>query len=148
MSYFKLAEMVSGVGVTAVGLLGIIAAFLLPARSETVTISRNGQYIGQYQQNVWLLQELGTLRAASILATVGILAIIVAIASLLHVTQRLPIDLAALWGATLLLVGTVSITSQWTTYLFLPTAFLAVVAAVMATIYQLLSGNRKTPASP
>ena len=148
MGYFKRAEMVSGVGVGAVALLGIIAALLLPVQSDIVTTYRNGQLIGQHQQNVWLLQELGTLKGLSILATLGALAIVVAIAALLHVAQHLPIDLAALWGAALLLAGVVYITSRWTSYLFLPCALLAALAAVLATTYQVLVTNRKTPMPP
>ncbi len=148
MAYLKRAEMVSGIGVGAVAVLGIIAALLLPVHSDIVTTYRNGQSLGQHEQSVWLLQELGTPKAAGLLATLGALAIVVAMTSVLHARQNLPIDLAALWGATLLLVGAVYVASTWTSYLFLASAFLAILAAVLAIINQLTSTNRKTPAPP
>ena len=148
MAYLKRAEMVSGIGVGAVAVLGIIAALLLPVHSDIVTTYRNGVSLGQHQQSVWLLQELGTPKAAGLLATLGALAIVVAMTSVLHVRQNLPIDLAALWGATLLLVAAVYVASTWTSYLFLASAFLAILTAVLAIINQLISTNRKTPAPP
>jgi len=148
MSYLKRAEMVSGVGVGAVGLLGIIGAFLLPVRTNNITLSQNGQIVGHLQQNVWLLQEVGAPKAASMLATLGVLALVVAIAALLHVSHHLAIDLAALWGTAALLVGTVYITSSWTSYLFLPAALLAVVSGVIASIYQVRSRNRNPSSRP
>jgi hypothetical protein len=150
MSYFKRAEMVCGIGVGAVGILGIIAALFLPVQTQSVTIYQNGQFIGHRQDNVWLVGEVGTRRALSILATLGVLAIIVTVASLLHASHHLPIDLAALWGVALLLVGTVYVTSTWTSYLFLPTALLAAMTAVLATIYHLQSSRptRKTKEPP
>jgi hypothetical protein len=150
MSYFKRAELVSGIGVGAVGIVGIIAALLLPVGSESVTLYKNGQFIGHQQENIWLIGELGTPRAASILATLAILAIIVTIASLLHASHHLAIDLAALWGVALLLVGSVYVTSTWTSYLFLPTALLAAITPVLATIYHLQSSRppKKTQEPP
>jgi hypothetical protein len=141
MSYFKRAEIVSGIGVLAVGILGIIAALLLPVHSESVTLYQNGQFIGHRQENVWLIGEVGVPRAASMLATLAILVLIVTIASLLHASHHLTIDLAALWGIALLLIGTVYVTSTWTSYLFLPTALLAAITPVLATIYHLLSSR-------
>jgi hypothetical protein len=51
------------------------------------------------------------------------------------------VDLAALWGIALLLIGTVYVTSTWTSYLFLPTALLAAITLVLATMYHLLSSR-------
>jgi hypothetical protein len=84
------------------------------------------------------------------LATLAILALIVTIASLLHASHHLTIDLAALWGIALLLIGTVYVTSTWTSYLFLPTALLAAITPVLATIYHLLSSRppKKTEEPP
>jgi len=129
-------------------LLGIVMAFLLPIRSDTVTTYQNGQFLGRTQQNVWFVQELGLARSAAILATLLALAVVVTIAVILHCSQRLPVDLAALWAATLLLIGTVYVTSTWTTYLFWPTALVATVAALAASVYQILGSRpprRPTP---
>jgi hypothetical protein len=141
MSYFKRAEIVGGIGVLAVGILGIIAALFLPVHSESVTLYQNGQFLGHRQENVWLIGEVGVPRAASMLATLAILALIVTIASLLHASHHMAVDLAALWGIALLLIGTVYVTSTWTSYLFLPTALLAAITLVLATMYHLLSSR-------
>ena len=148
MSYLKRAEIISGVGVAATCLLGILMALLLPVRTQTVSVSQSGQLIGRVQQNVWFVQELGTSRAAGILGMLGVLAVVAAIAALFHASNRLAVDLAALWGATLLLVGTVYATSTWASYLFLPPALLAVCSAVVATIYQIAASRPRRPNSP
>jgi CBS-domain-containing membrane protein len=121
--------------------LGIVMALIFPVRSYTVTTVQSGQFIGHTQQNVWFVQQLGLARAAAILATLLALAIVVTIAVLLHSAGRLPLDLAALWAATLLLVGTVYVTSTWANYLFWPTALVAVIAALVASIYQIVSSR-------
>jgi len=146
MSYLRRAELVSGVGACAMALLGIAMAFLFPIRSTTITTYQNGQFIGRTQQNVWFVQQLGPARSAGILATLLALAIVVTLAVLLHSAQRLPVDLAALWVATVLLVGTVYITSTWTSYLFWPTALVATIAALVASVYQIASS--RPPRSP
>jgi hypothetical protein len=148
MEYLRRAELVSGVGASGMALLGIVMAFLIPIRSNTVSTYQHGQFLGSTQQNVWFVQELGLARSAAILATLLALAVVVTIAVLLHCSQRLPVDLAALWAATLLLVGTVYVTSTWTSYLFWPTALVSVVAALAASIYQILASRpprRPTP---
>ena len=122
-------------------LLGIVIAFIFPIRSDTVTTYQGGQFIGREQQNVWFVQEVGLPRSLAILATLLALAVVVTIAVLLHASQRLPVDLAALWAAAVLLVGTVSVTSTWTSYLFWPTALVAIVAALVASVYQIV-GSR------
>jgi hypothetical protein len=148
MSYLKRAEIISGVGVAATCLLGILMALLLPVRTQTVSVSQGGQLIGRAQQNVWFVQELGNSRAAGILGMLGVLAVVTAIAALFHVSNGLAVDLAALWGATLLLVGTVYATSMWASYLFLLPALLSVCSAVAATIYQFAASRPRKPNSP
>jgi hypothetical protein len=148
MSYLKRAEIISGVGVAATCLLGILMALLFPVRSQTVSIYQSGQLVHRVQQNVWFMQELGTSRAASILGMVGVLAVAVAVAALFHASNTLAVDLAALWGATLLLVGTVYVTSMWAGYLFLPSTILAVCSAVVATIHQIAASRPRKPPSP
>jgi hypothetical protein len=122
-------------------LLGIAIALLFPIHSNTITTYQNGQFIGRTQQNVWFVQELGPARSAGILATLLALAIVVTIAVLLHSAQRLPVDLAALWAATVLLLGTIYVTSTWTSYLFWPTALVATIAALVASVYQIASSR-------
>ena len=148
MTYLKRAEIISGVGVAATCLLGILMALLLPVRTQTVSTSQGGQLIGRVQQNVWFVQELGTSRAAGILGMLGILAVVAAIAALFHASNGLAVDLAALWGTTLLLVGMVYATSMWASYLFLPPALLAVCSAVTATIHQIAASRPRKPNPP
>jgi hypothetical protein len=145
MSYFKRAEIVSGVGVTATALLGVLMALLFPVHTQTVSIYQSGELVGRAQQNVWFMQELNTPRAASILGMLGVLALAVTVAVLLHASHTLPVDLAALWGATLLLVGTVYVTSMWASYLFFLPALLAVASAVLASIYQIATSRPRKP---
>ncbi len=140
-AHFKNAEVICGVGVAVIGLIAIIIALLLPIRSENVSTYKNGQFVGQYHQNVWLLQELGALKTGSILGTVAVLVVVVAMIAALHAAHHLPIDLLAMWGATILLAAAVYVCSTWTSYLFLPTALLAVFAAILASVYQLLSSS-------
>jgi hypothetical protein len=148
MSYLKRAEIISGVGVAATCLLGILMALLLPLYSQNVSVYQGGQLVGRVQQNVWFMQELDTSRAAGILGMLGVLAVAVAVAALFHASHRLPVDLAALWGTTLLLVATVYVTSRWTSYLFLPSALLATCSAVVATIHQVASFRPRKPTPP
>jgi hypothetical protein len=148
MSYLKRAEIISGVGVAATCLWGILMALLFPVHSQTVSVYQSGQLVGRVQQNVWFMQELGTSRAVGILGMLGILAVAVAIGALFHASHGLPVDLAALWGASLLLVGTVYVASMWASYLFLPAALLAVCSAIAASIYQIAASRPRKPTSP
>jgi hypothetical protein len=148
MSYLKRAEIISGVGVTATCVLGILVALLFPVNSQTVSIYQGGQLVGRGQQQVWFVHELGTSRAADILGMLGVLAVAVAAAALFHASHRLPVDLAALWGATLLLVATVYVTSRWANYLFLPSALLAICSAIVASIHQIAASRPRKPSSP
>jgi hypothetical protein len=148
MSYLKRAEIISGVGVAATCLLGILMALLFPVESQEVSVYQGGQIVGRGQQQVWFVQELGTTRAAGILGMLGVLAIAVAVAALFHAWHRLPVDLAALWGTALLLVAMVYVTSRWASYLFLPAALLAICSAVVASIHQIAASRPRKPTSP
>ena len=148
MSYLKRAEIISGVGVAATSLLGIILALLFPVQSQTVSVYQGGRLVARVQQNVWFVSELGTSRAAGILGMLGVLAAALAVAALFHASHRLPVDLAALWGATLLLVATVYVTAMWASYLFLPSALLALCSAVLASIHQIAGSRPRKPTSP
>jgi hypothetical protein len=148
MGNLQRAEIISGVGVAATCLLGILMALFVPVRTQTVSTSQGGQVVGRVQQNVLFIQELGTSRAVGILAMLGILAVGVMVATLFHASHHLIVDLVALWGATLLLVATVYVTSMWASYLFLTPALLAICSAVVASIYQIASSRSRKPTPP
>jgi|GEM_PF-2162192 hypothetical protein len=148
MRFLRRAEIVSAFGVAALGVVGILAVFILPVSSDTDYLRKNGQIIGQQVQQVWFMQQVGTAKAISILVMFGLLAAIVLLTALQHALHRLPIDLVALWGATVLLIGLVYLTHSLTAYFFQPCAVLAFLCAVFASIYHAVARSRKPPAEP
>lgn len=138
MRWLRTAEMVSGLLTLVVGLAGIAVAVLVPWGESSQRLYSHGQLIETRTYTTSLTQHIGLGPEIGVLLSIGALVLWVVVAASLHARSGRGERLGNVWvAAVALAVASYVSTGLLLAPLFWPSALMALVCAVFATMRHL-----------
>lgn len=138
MRWLRNAELVSGLLTLVVGLASIAVAVLVPWGESSQRLYSNGKLIETRTHTTSLTQQIGLGPEIGVLLALGTLVLWVAVAATLHARSGRSEGLGMVWvAAVVLAVASYVSTGLLLAPLFWPSALMALVCAVFATMRHL-----------
>jgi hypothetical protein len=138
MRWLRNAEMISGLLTLVVGLVSIAVAVFVPWGEASQRLYSDGKLIETRTYATSLTQHIGLELEIGILMSIGVLVLWVVVAATLHARSGRGEGLGTVWGAVVLLAAASYVsTGLLLAPLFWPTALMALLCAVFATMRHL-----------